>query len=133
MRVKKILSGSVSLPFAAEEALAVEKGVKAFKKAAPELCGVPFDAYVYRRSTDARRKDEIFFVYTVAIEARGEAYFDADPDKLSRAGFRICPNDSVDVVLGSEPLSHRPVVAARDLRGCFALCFWRKTATRRCL
>ena len=77
----------------------------------------PRDFRIYRRSTDARRKDAIVFVYSVSFKANGAPR----AEKLSR--FDISVSSAVEEIkyeIGSLPLTARPVVVGSGPAGIFA-------------
>jgi uncharacterized FAD-dependent dehydrogenase len=73
---------------------------------------------VYRRSVDARRKDDIRFVYTILAEsAEG---FKADPERISKEGFRIDDTVDLNFEVGTNKSSYRPIVVGCGPAGMFA-------------
>jgi len=70
---------------------------------------------VYRRSVDARRRGEIFFVYSIAVTADyGERQQFLPYDISEMKGT------SPNVIIGDEPLSHPPMVVGTGPCGLFA-------------
>ena len=78
----------------------------------------PLSYRIYRRSTDARNKDKICFVYSVAAEAHDVQLSDAE---LSACGVtRIEEADVFDFDKGEEKLSSPPVIVGAGPCGLFA-------------
>lgn len=76
------------------------------------------DFKIFKKSIDARKKDEIFYVYTVDIDVLNEQRL------LNRCRFKgISPTPDLSylgVQLGSEKLSERPVIIGMGPAGLFA-------------
>ncbi len=74
---------------------------------------------IYRRSTDARDKSNIFFVYSVSAELSDKARV-PDADTLSH--FGITPHEAVSLPspMGDKRLSHPPLVVGSGPAGLFA-------------
>ena len=80
--------------------------------------GEDFSYRIVRRSLDARRKPELFYVYTVDVSVKGEKALlrknrDKNIQQAKEAGYRF-PEP------GPEELKHRPVVAGFGPAGIFA-------------
>ncbi len=71
---------------------------------------------LYRRSVDARRRDRICFVYTVAVEG---AFSPREAERLARAGMHPLPSGEPVWEPGSELLRARPVVVGTGPAGLF--------------
>ena len=84
-RYSRLVADAISLPFSTDPAEAFEIAKKKLKKA-----GLPYDASVkysvYRRSIDARRKDDIRFVYSILVEVLDS--IEIDSKRLLTNGFR---------------------------------------------
>ncbi len=105
---------SVALPFtaAAEEAIAVAR--RQMHKA-----GLPPASYtyrIYRRSVDARKRDLIRFVYSVAVSGDFSV---KDAACMERAGYRPLADSDPVLTIGHEPLDERPVVVGTGPAGLF--------------
>ena len=76
---------------------------------------------IFRRSVDARKKDDIHYVYTLALEGLDEK---AENQLLRRAkGFKAERTEPVKYALperGAEPLTHRPLIVGAGPAGLFA-------------
>ncbi len=78
--------------------------------------GVPFERgtlHVYKRSVDARRRDNISFVYSVCAES------EALPESVKAEGIRAHAAEKRQIVRGTEKLSARPVVIGFGPAGMF--------------
>ncbi len=72
---------------------------------------------IYRRSIDARKKSNIFFVYSVAVSG------DFSPEILKHIknlGYSIINNEQLDVVPGNLKMTGRPIVVGSGPAGLFA-------------
>ncbi len=76
-----------------------------------------YDFSIYRRSVDARKKNNIFFVYSVAV--RGE-FSERDTERFKRGGFSFVKEESLDFEIGKTPLTERPIVVGSGPAGLFA-------------
>ena len=114
MDCRNLIVNNIKLPICAsfEEAFSVAKA--RLKKSGIKCAGCKFS--VYRRSVDARKKDDIKFVYSIIVsgeisnvtEERLKAA-DAVPDK------RVFP----DPALGSKTLDKRPIIVGSGPAGLF--------------
>ncbi|MBE6537041.1 MAG: hypothetical protein E7673_03710 [Ruminococcaceae bacterium] len=71
---------------------------------------------VYRRSIDARKRDDIKFVYSVLVRAKFSAL---SQSKLEKAGATEDKASMPAVELGDEPLTERPVIVGSGPCGLF--------------
>ncbi len=113
--IRKILTGSIALPFEADCGEAVSEARRIAKRA-----GLPYadaEYSIYRRSVDARRRDEIKFVYTVMISFA--APVSSKVASLERAGLRILPDDEIEINYGSDAANGRPIVVGSGPAGMF--------------
>ena len=112
----KIISEAISLPFtvAAEEALNIAK-----KKLRKDLGGMvsECDFSIYKRSVDARKKEDIRLVYTVLVQVPDSAEISAE--KVASCGFRIAPEQKIDYRFGEEESPYRPIVVGSGPAGMF--------------
>ena len=83
--------------------------------------GAAFTWRIVRRSVDARKKDDIHYVYTVAVEGPDDK---AEAALLRRAkGLKAERSEPVRYTLpesGEEVLPHRPVIVGTGPAGLFA-------------
>ena len=72
---------------------------------------------VYRRSVDARKRDNIFFVYSISVEIDGVTL---DTDFLKAHGVLVTSdNTSLRLSRGDVPMKHSPVVVGSGPAGMF--------------
>jgi uncharacterized FAD-dependent dehydrogenase len=72
-------------------------------------------ARIYKKSVDARRRDRISVVYSVAFELDGYP----DEELLKKEGISIIAEPDTSVVYGEKPLCERPVVVGNGPAGMF--------------
>ena len=111
-----LLVNNIKLPINASvsEAFSVAKGI--IKKAG--LLSYAREFSVFRRSIDARKKPEIYFVYSIAVA--GE-FPDIDEAKQKRLGISLQkPLESPEAIIGGEKLSAPPVIVGSGPCGLFA-------------
>lgn len=72
-------------------------------------------AMVHKKSVDARRRDNISVVYSVAVELSELP----SGDLLKKENISVIADSSIDVVIGDEPLYARPVVIGNGPAGMF--------------
>ncbi len=114
--LRRLLTGAIVLPFTAGDAAAFDAAARMMKRVGAG--GVPLRFHLYRRSVDARRRDMIRFVYTVAAEA--DEPFSIDAARAADEGIREYPDDSFEIIRGGEPMSAPPLVVGMGPAGMFA-------------
>ncbi len=72
-------------------------------------------AMVYKKSVDARRRDNISVVYSVAVQLCSQP----SEELLRKENISVIAEPSIDVVIGNEPLDARPVVIGNGPAGMF--------------
>lgn len=72
---------------------------------------------VSKKSVDARKKDDIRLVYSVAVS--GEPFSDKERAKLERLGARRIRKDDLTFEYGSEEMTARPLVVGMGPAGIF--------------
>ncbi len=72
---------------------------------------------IFRRSTDARDKSNIIFVYSVLLIAE---FSEKDSEKLLKNGFVLLEEATLDVTMGSEAMISRPIIIGSGPCGIFA-------------
>lgn len=115
MRADMFVVNNVKLPINAsfEEAFSVAKA--RLKKARIDTSSCEF--HIARRSVDARRKDDISFVYSVCVSGIKKM----PPESVMKAnGFSFTQNVSPVPVIGDAPLGGRPVVVGSGPCGLFS-------------
>lgn len=113
----RIISDSVSLPYTSDPTEACEI-VKNRIRRITKISGKDITCSVYRQSIDARRKEDIRFVYTVLAEL--PALPSSDTQKLLKDGFRIDNLAEIAFEYGSEKSDFRPIVVGCGPAGMFA-------------
>ncbi|MBO5415796.1 MAG: FAD-dependent oxidoreductase [Clostridia bacterium] len=73
---------------------------------------------VYKKSVDARKKNNIRLVYSVA--AYSDEPLKLDAERLSRRGIKVISEDGVVPRIGAEPMQSRPLVVGMGPAGLFA-------------
>ena len=111
----KYLINGISLPYTASESEYVEEAKKQMKRAASTAL---FHFHVYKRSIDARKKDDIHAVCSVmaVTEQRLDARTEA---ALLRCGFHPSPEPEDLPERGSEPLGAPPLIVGCGPAGMF--------------
>ena len=71
---------------------------------------------IYRKSIDARRKNDIKLVYSIAFEGD---FPDLSDDKLSKINAHYEKYDEPDFIIGSVPLNDRPIIVGSGPAGLF--------------
>ena len=72
---------------------------------------------IYKTSIDARKKENILFVYSVAAEIQGNHH--SNENAMLRDGIVSMQEDEISVEFGSEPLQGRPIVVGFGPCGIF--------------
>ncbi len=72
---------------------------------------------IYKTSIDARKKDNIFFVYSVSAKIHSSTH--ADEKTLAKEGIVPMTENSVQIVFGNETMTERPVVVGFGPCGMF--------------
>lgn len=75
------------------------------------------DMRIFRRSTDARDKTKIVFVYSVIISG---VFSDKDSEKLAKNGLTLLEDTVLDAKPGIETLAARPIIVGSGPCGIFA-------------
>ena len=112
----RIVSDSISLPFTVDSSEAIEIAKRKIKKSIGNSSDYCYS--IFRRSVDARKKDDIRFVYTVLAET-GRVLKEEEMASLLRIGFRVCPDQSIEYVFGGEKSEYRPIVVGSGPAGMF--------------
>ena len=105
----------VSVPVGASEADVLQKASQKLKKS-----GIPHKGAtlrLYKKSVDARKREEIRLVYSVLATLPEGKTFDAE--KLAAAGFKPHLPASLTLTHGATPLSARPLVVGMGPAGLF--------------
>lgn len=116
VKCDRLISSSVSLPYRTDcrEAYSIVKK-KLARAVKANIQNAQFS--IYKKSIDARRKDDIRFVYTVAIQFNEPIW--VSEDALAKEGFRICPQKAMKIEFGEEKSLHRPIIVGSGPAGMF--------------
>ena len=105
----------VSVPVGASEADVLQKASQKLKKSGIPHKGVTLR--LYKKSVDARKREEIRLVYSVLATLPEGKTFDAE--KLAAAGFKPHLPASLTLTHGATPLPARPLVVGMGPAGLF--------------
>ena len=105
----------VSVPVGASEADVLQKASQKLKKSGLPHKGVTLR--LYKKSVDARKREEIRLVYSVLATLPEGKTFDAE--KLAAAGFKPHLPASLTLTHGATPLPARPLVVGMGPAGLF--------------
>ena len=117
IRCNRLISDTISLPYTADVSEAFEIVLKKLRRLTPVNCN-DISLSVYRRSVDARHKDDIRFVYTVLAESFEG--FKLDSTRMAKEGFRIDDSKNIEFEFGTEKSLYRPIVVGCGPAGMFA-------------
>ena len=116
MRSQAFLVSGISLPFDAEEQEFIACARKKMKRVGIEPDRLHFR--LYKRSVDARKKNDIRAVCTVLAE--GDQAFSVDEQALAKNSVRLAKREEPQVKIGSAPMGERPLVVGMGPCGMFA-------------
>lgn len=112
---REALIEGVSVPVGASEADVISRALQKLKRSGLSQRGVTLR--LYKKSVDARKRDEIRLVYSVLATLPEGCAFSAE--KLTAAGFKpYCP-PSLTLTHGETRLSARPLVVGMGPAGLF--------------
>ena len=112
---REALIEGVSVPVGASEADVISRALQKLKRSGLSQKGVTLR--LYKKSVDARKRDEIRLVYSVLATLPEGCAFSAE--KLTAAGFKpYCP-PSLTLTHGETPLPARPLVVGMGPAGLF--------------
>ena len=116
IRIDGLISSPIALPYKTDyhEAYSVVKR-KLSRILKKSIDDAGFS--IHKRSTDARKKEDIRFVYTVSVRFDEPVY--VDEGSLAKEGFRLWSNNSIHVEYGEEKSSYRPIVVGSGPAGMF--------------
>ena len=106
---------NISLPFTESEESFCSIAKNKMKRA---VGTAQFHFYIYKKSVDARRKDDIRFVCSVAAVTNC-MLSDGQIRRITDAGFKKADQDEKETVYGSEMLFARPLVVGCGPAGMF--------------
>ena len=74
------------------------------------------DFFIFRRSTDARRKDNILFVYSVGVNVFDRVI---SSESVSKIDGTLINESTPEIVYGNAQMSNRPVIVGSGPAGLF--------------
>ncbi len=113
-RTTKIIVNSIKLPISASFKEAFSVAIKRLSKAGIKIC--EDDLKIYRRSVDARNKNDIKYVYSVSCSLS----FTPSAKKLESAGAVVLCDGGITPVFGKEKLENSPIVVGSGPCGLFS-------------
>ncbi len=116
IKASAFLVSGISLPFDAEEREFISCAKKKMKRAGVDPSMLHFR--LYKRSIDARKKEDIHAVCTVLAEC--EQVLSVEESALTKNAIRLAKQSTPELRFGTEPLSARPLVVGMGPCGMFA-------------
>ena len=107
----------ISVPVTANEEDVLKKAKDKMKRAGINPSTLHFR--LYKRSVDARRREDIRFVCTV-LATSDKPISAFSKVKFKGADIKIAPKEALTAVIGKEPLLRRPLVVGMGPAGLFA-------------
>ena len=117
MKEFQILIGGIRVGIDADDAVVIKKAKDKMKRAGLSTSTLHFR--LYKKSVDARRRDDIRFECTVLATGSAEMPIPS-AERLKRADARILAEEPLESPMGSEHLSAPPLVVGMGPAGMFA-------------
>ena len=115
MRIVNVIVKDISAsPYLGEDDIF---SIAASKLTSSRLSLKPIDFSIYRKSVDARKKENIKLVYSVNVKC--EALAPLTKEDISSHGFSVFEDVGLDVTYGVQELSGRPLVVGFGPAGMF--------------
>ncbi len=111
-----LLISGISLDIDSHESEAFKIAASEMKRAGINPARLRFR--VYKKSIDARKKNEIKFVYSVIAEA--DEPIRADEARLAARRIKAISTEGIEPIFGQEKMSRRPLVVGMGPAGLFA-------------
>ena len=115
MSTRTLLVPSLTMPLEAGESEVYAAAAAHLRRAG--LRSSSFSYRIYRRSVDARKREDIRFVYSVAVSG---VFSVSELSRLASRGINPLPEGEVSVVRGTDTLRARPIVVGTGPAGLFA-------------
>ncbi len=115
--ITQILVGNIRVSVDADEDQILKKAMDKMKRAGINTSTLHFR--LYKKSVDARRRDDIRFTCTVLAEGAVPSKFFTN-ERLLAADAKILTEEPLTPVFGGEPLKFRPLVVGMGPAGLFA-------------
>lgn len=113
----QLIVGNISVRFDADEGEIFNKGFSKMKRAGIDLNSQKLHFRLYKKSVDARKKDDIRLVCSIIADVDDENF---DQDKLKLADAKLVANEQFDLSCGSEQMQAPPLVVGMGPAGLFA-------------
>lgn len=113
----KLLIGGIRVSLDAAEGEIIKKAKDKMKRAGFSTAALHFR--LYKKSVDARKRDEVSFVCTVMVEGELPSEFCSEA-RLQRADARLFREEPIVPTYGQTPLRARPLVVGMGPAGLFA-------------
>ena len=113
----KLLLQNIITPFAAEDTEIIEASLLKLKRAGLDARDV--ECKIYKKSFDARRKDDIKSVCSVGIDIPEDISDNKVDEIIRKTGAVKVKEDKIEFLFGDEKLSSRPLVVGMGPAGLF--------------
>lgn len=107
---------NIRIPIDAPDEAAFGEAEKIFRR--QRSVGKTGNFHIYKKSVDARKKDNITFVVSVYADAEVKTDFDAEA--LKKAGIKVKSNEKPEFKKGEKAFNGRPVIVGFGPCGMFA-------------
>ncbi len=113
----QLVVGNISVRFDADEGEIFNKGFSKMKRAGIGIDSRKLHFRLYKKSVDARKKDDIRLVCSIIADVEDEKF---DEGKLKSADAKIVANAPLELTQGNEIMSAPPLVVGMGPAGLFA-------------
>ena len=114
MEIKSLLINNIKLPIHASFEEAFSVSASRLKKAGIKGTGIKYS--VFRRSVDARKRDDIKFVYSVIASG---SFCGVDENRISSFDIALDKRVDPEIKPGDKKLQFRPIVVGSGPAGLF--------------
>ncbi len=115
MKKLKLLLNNITASLDAGEGDVFKTAKNKIKNSSLKLC--PLSCSIYKKSVDARKKDNIKLVYSVCVEC--EAAEDFNKEALSNTQFSVIEENTLNIVCGKKQAQERIIVVGMGPAGMF--------------
>ena len=115
-RETQFLIGGISVSVLADDEIVLKKAKEKMKRAGISPSTLHFR--LYKRSVDARRRDDVRFVYTV-MATGAVSLAPSSFKRLQAEGIKLDEQEKLTPILGTEALAERPLVVGMGPAGLF--------------
>lgn len=106
----RLLFNNIKVPFDADEKIAIEKAKKIALRNGIKTNSCNFS--IYKKSIDARNKENILFVYSILATTDNEI-------NLKTNEIKVLDSNDITVEYGNQPLLHNPLIVGMGPAGMF--------------